>query len=110
MTKKDSAWEIKTADGMLRAFAFFRPGQTDYWFVLFPSTSLAIPDSVLSHLLSNSTSTEVTGVHIEIGLPSTIERQMPPRAVIGEFLTISLAGGYLRSSRTTITWKEDSVR
>jgi hypothetical protein len=110
MTKKDNAWEVKTADGMLRAFAFFRPTQTDYWFVFFPSTALAIPDSVLSHLLRMSTSAEVTGAHIEVGLPSSTERSMPPQAVIGKFITISLAGGYLLSSRTTITWKESSVR
>ena len=105
MTRDDNAWELTTSAGTLRAFAFFNPEQTSYWLVLFPVASPAIPDSLLSHLLRESTTTEVTGTHVEIGLPTTIDRLLPPEVTVGKFLTVSLTGGRLLSSRTTISWK-----
>ena len=108
MVKKEDLWELKTSGGTLRAFASFRPGETEYWFFLFPAVSLAVPDSVLSHLLAQSTYSDVQGDVLEIGL--TTRPQSSPEVAVNKSITISLGGGRLLSSRTTINWKERTTQ
>ena len=110
MVKKEGIWELKTSNGTLWAFASFRPAETEYWFVLFPPESLAVPDSVLSHLLSRSTFSEVQGDLLEIGLPTTAQRESGQQGDVNKSITIALGGGRLVSSRTTIHWKEANSR
>lgn len=96
-------WELKSASGRLTAFASFGREDTQYWFVLFPQASSAIPDAVLSYLLAQSTFSEVQGDQLEIGLQAGLQSQTA--AVLTKSITISLSGGRLLGSRTTITWK-----
>ena len=100
----DDVWNLQTASGRLGAFVVFAPRETQYWFVAYPEPSGAIPDSVLSHLLRQSTFWEIQGEVIEIGVPAGIQSQTP--ATVTKSLSVSLVGGRLLSSRTTVTWKD----
>jgi hypothetical protein len=96
-------WSLVTAEGEVRAWAYFPESEASYWILFFPASSEPVPDAVLSHLLKDARYSNLDRDTMEIGI-APIE-ELAGGGKTAKNITISLNGGRLIASRTMIEWK-----